>query len=244
MWILHPSYYNDTIHNTLQQLPYPEYTQDLFLSVTEGLMPLLLTLAFLYSASSIVKVQYDSCRVNANFILAYAPWSFASCFVWEVLRPSPVPFAYAVCIASTILWTGRFSFELYAEICVNTTAVEQSRSSVNHCTYFTDNNDSFQELVNEKHERLKESMKMMGLANWVHWLAWFTKNFIFLLISVIIITGVLKVQYSTVCSILLTLVIFTSSIKFYANYVSQQESVLRTDISKNSSRWLLLWCWE
>ena len=48
------------------------------------------------------------------------------------------------------------------------------------------------ELVHEKERRLKESMKMMGLANWVHWSAWFTRCFLFLLISVIIITLIFK----------------------------------------------------
>ncbi|XP_078344110.1 phospholipid-transporting ATPase ABCA3-like [Oculina patagonica] len=49
------------------------------------------------------------------------------------------------------------------------------------------------ELVFEKQNRLKESMKMMGLANWVHWCAWFTKNLLFLLISGILFVIVLKV---------------------------------------------------
>ena len=48
-------------------------------------------------------------------------------------------------------------------------------------------------LVQEKERRLKESMKMMGLANWVHWSAWFTKCFLFLLITVAIITIIFKV---------------------------------------------------
>ena len=30
----------------------------------------------------------------------------------------------------------------------------------------------------------QESMKMMGLSNWLHWLAWFVKYFVFILISV------------------------------------------------------------
>ena len=50
-----------------------------------------------------------------------------------------------------------------------------------------------QELVFEKQQRLKESMKMMGLANWIHWLAWFTKNLLFLLVAIIIATAFLKV---------------------------------------------------
>ena len=52
----------------------------------------------------------------------------------------------------------------------------------------------FQELVAEKQYRLKESMKMMGLSNWLHWLAWFIKNFIFLMISTILITILVKVS--------------------------------------------------
>lgn len=50
-----------------------------------------------------------------------------------------------------------------------------------------------QELVMEKQYRLKESMKMMGLANWIHWLAWFLKNFFFLLISSVLLSILLKV---------------------------------------------------
>ncbi|XP_071943840.1 phospholipid-transporting ATPase ABCA3-like [Antedon mediterranea] len=40
----------------------------------------------------------------------------------------------------------------------------------------------------EKEKRLKESMKMMGLSNWVHWLAWFVKYLIYLIITVAIMT--------------------------------------------------------
>jgi ATP-binding cassette, subfamily A (ABC1), member 3 len=39
-------------------------------------------------------------------------------------------------------------------------------------------------LVIEKEKRLKESMKMMGLKNWLHWLAWFIKSFLWLALSV------------------------------------------------------------
>ncbi|XP_070561206.1 phospholipid-transporting ATPase ABCA3-like isoform X2 [Ptychodera flava] len=48
------------------------------------------------------------------------------------------------------------------------------------------------ELVLEKHDRLKESMKMMGMTNEVHWLAWFTKSFVFSVIIVGCIVVVLK----------------------------------------------------
>ncbi|XP_077979982.1 phospholipid-transporting ATPase ABCA3-like isoform X2 [Glandiceps talaboti] len=48
------------------------------------------------------------------------------------------------------------------------------------------------DIVYEKEKKLKESMKMMGLANWLHWLAWFIRYFILLVISL------------TVCTILFT----------------------------------------
>lgn len=50
-------------------------------------------------------------------------------------------------------------------------------------------------IVHEKERRLKESMKMMGLPNWLHWSAWFTKSFVFLLISTIFITIFFKVRH-------------------------------------------------
>ena len=50
----------------------------------------------------------------------------------------------------------------------------------------------------EKQNRLKESMKMMGLANWIHWCAWFIKNLLFLLISVVVMVIVLKVKFRIV----------------------------------------------
>lgn len=44
------------------------------------------------------------------------------------------------------------------------------------------------DVVHEKERKLKESMKMMGLNSWLHWVAWFTKYFIFLLITSAIMT--------------------------------------------------------
>jgi ATP-binding cassette subfamily A (ABC1) protein 3 len=49
-------------------------------------------------------------------------------------------------------------------------------------------------LVLEKERRLKESMKMMGLKDWLHWFAWFLKSLLWLAISVAIITGFLCVK--------------------------------------------------
>jgi ATP-binding cassette subfamily A (ABC1) protein 3 len=49
-------------------------------------------------------------------------------------------------------------------------------------------------LVLEKERRLKESMKMMGLKDWLHWFAWFLKSLLWLAISVAIITCFLCVK--------------------------------------------------
>ncbi|XP_059176012.1 phospholipid-transporting ATPase ABCA3-like [Physella acuta] len=44
------------------------------------------------------------------------------------------------------------------------------------------------DIVLEKERKLKESMKMMGINNWLHWVAWFTKYILFLLICISIKT--------------------------------------------------------
>jgi len=56
--------------------------------------------------------------------------------------------------------------------------------------------------VNGKYLRLsmfvpfnyQESMKMMGLPNWLHWTAWFVKSLVFILITIMLITFMLKVK--------------------------------------------------
>ena len=50
------------------------------------------------------------------------------------------------------------------------------------------------ELVLEKETRLRESMKMMGLSGWILWLTWYLKQFLFLMIAVIIMTILMKVS--------------------------------------------------
>lgn len=47
----------------------------------------------------------------------------------------------------------------------------------------------------EKEKQLKESMKIMGLPNWLHWAAWFVKTYILLLISIILMTIIVKVMW-------------------------------------------------
>ncbi|PIK54928.1 putative ATP-binding cassette sub-family A member 3 [Apostichopus japonicus] len=43
-------------------------------------------------------------------------------------------------------------------------------------------------VTHEKEKRLKESMKMMGLSNWIHWTAWFLKSLIYCFIVMILMS--------------------------------------------------------
>lgn len=46
-------------------------------------------------------------------------------------------------------------------------------------------------IVTEKETRIKEAMLMMGLPNWINWLAWFIKSFLFMMVSMVLVTGLL-----------------------------------------------------
>ncbi|KAJ2946031.1 hypothetical protein O0L34_g4949 [Tuta absoluta] len=52
-------------------------------------------------------------------------------------------------------------------------------------------------IVVEKEMQLKETMKIMGLPTWLHWTAWFCKQFIYLLIAAVLIVIILKVNMFT-----------------------------------------------
>ena len=52
-----------------------------------------------------------------------------------------------------------------------------------------------QELVLEKETRIRETMKIMGLSNWVLWTTWFLKQLLFYLLPIIFMTILLKVRY-------------------------------------------------
>ncbi|CAG7726830.1 unnamed protein product, partial [Allacma fusca] len=100
-------------------------------------------------------------------------------------------------------------------------------------------------IVVEKEKRLKESMKMMGLPNYLHWSAWFTKSFMFLVISAIFMTTLLKVKFTDGLAIItygsgtvlfafllsylfctITLAFLISSLFSKANYASTVAGVL------------------
>ena len=68
-------------------------------------------------------------------------------------------------------------------------------SNVNECDLF-----ELQELVLEKETRIRETMLMMGLKQWVLWSTWYLKQFLFLLFSIVVITVLVKVSLSTICA--------------------------------------------
>ena len=45
----------------------------------------------------------------------------------------------------------------------------------------------------EKESRIRETMKMMGLSNWILWTTWFAKQLLFYLVPLIIMSILLKV---------------------------------------------------
>lgn len=49
----------------------------------------------------------------------------------------------------------------------------------------------------EKELQLKETMKIMGLPSYMHWIAWFTKCMLFQLIIISILTGMFKITFSS-----------------------------------------------
>ena len=44
-------------------------------------------------------------------------------------------------------------------------------------------------------DRWQESMKMMGMPGWIHWMAWWAKSFIQLLVSICIMLMLLMVDW-------------------------------------------------
>ncbi|KGL97456.1 ATP-binding cassette sub-family A member 2, partial [Charadrius vociferus] len=81
-----------------------------------------------------------------------------------------------------------------------------------------------QHIVTEKEHRLKEVMKMMGLNNAVHWVAWFITGFIQLSISVTALTAILKygkvLMHSDVLIIWLFLAIYAVATIMFCFLVS------------------------
>ncbi|KAL3869286.1 hypothetical protein ACJMK2_041989, partial [Sinanodonta woodiana] len=79
-------------------------------------------------------------------------------------------------------------------------------------------------IVYEKENRLKEVMKIMGLGNLVHWVAWFINAFVMMLLTVIILVLILKggkvLEKSDPSVVLLFMVVFSISTIFQCFLIS------------------------
>ena len=53
-------------------------------------------------------------------------------------------------------------------------------------------------IVYEKEKRLKEVMRMMGLGNGVHWLAWFINAFVVMMFTMGLLVVLLTVSHNTI----------------------------------------------
>ncbi|XP_053608124.1 phospholipid-transporting ATPase ABCA1-like [Plodia interpunctella] len=52
-------------------------------------------------------------------------------------------------------------------------------------------------ITGEKEMQLKETLKIMGVPTWIHWLSWFLKQFLFLLIASVLVVIIMKVNWFT-----------------------------------------------
>eukprot|EP00052_Salpingoeca_macrocollata_P025254 m.229564 g.229564 ORF g.229564 m.229564 type:complete len:1857 (+) comp22401_c4_seq1:3439-9009(+) len=79
-------------------------------------------------------------------------------------------------------------------------------------------------IVLEKERRLKEALKMMGLAGWIHWFSWFLKSAVFLFITVVIIVIIFQLgqlaKHSANGYIFLLLWFFSLSLIFFCFAIS------------------------
>ncbi|XP_013413247.1 ATP-binding cassette sub-family A member 3 [Lingula anatina] len=58
------------------------------------------------------------------------------------------------------------------------------------------------QIVYEKEKRLKEYMRMMGTSNWLYWMTWFLKCFIYILVAVAIMTVLFSLKVNSGFSVL------------------------------------------
>ncbi|KAG1651994.1 ATP-binding cassette sub-family A member 3 [Nymphon striatum] len=77
-------------------------------------------------------------------------------------------------------------------------------------------------IVHEKEKKLKESMKMMGMSNWLHWAARFVRDFGLLFISTIIMTVIVSqtLPKSSFLSLLIFFTVVTINIITFAYFIS------------------------
>ena len=68
-------------------------------------------------------------------------------------------------------------------------------------------------IVYEKERRLKEIMKIMGLGNGVHWVAWFINAFVMMFATILLLILLLKVSFHY--SFLMTVIFMNAKMYMY-----------------------------
>ncbi|XP_046856240.1 phospholipid-transporting ATPase ABCA3-like [Xenia sp. Carnegie-2017] len=52
-------------------------------------------------------------------------------------------------------------------------------------------------IVYEKEQQLKETLKIIGVNNWLHWVAWFIQSFLICLVAVVIMTLLFTIKFNS-----------------------------------------------
>lgn len=84
--------------------------------------------------------------------------------------------------------------------------------------------NSVRYIANEKEKQLKETMKIMGLSNWMHHLCWFFRSMIMLLIPIVIIAVVLTVAtFITLFYIKIIQIIYESYLPMNFRHIASEQ---------------------
>ena len=157
---------------SLQRMPFPPTAYNRFLSILGFVLGLLVVISFLYTAATITKVTKFICTNSFSLKLSS---SLKFSFIEQLLG------VHGGLVGRLILSRSISIMSCATFMYVYCTYV------LYICVY------NVQELVLEKDSRIRESMLMMGLRQWVLWASWFIKQLLFMLIWVIAYTIFFKV---------------------------------------------------
>ncbi|KYB28525.1 ATP-binding cassette sub-family A member 3-like Protein [Tribolium castaneum] len=91
----------------------------------------------------------------------------------------------------------RFSYPKWSEDKFYSKKSETLTGFLLVCAFTYTVNNLAKDITTEKEKQLKESMKVMGLPGWLHWLAWFLRGLLLTLVTVILMTVLLKIAFTS-----------------------------------------------
>ncbi|KAK4877002.1 hypothetical protein RN001_009508 [Aquatica leii] len=108
-------------------------------------------------------------------------------------------------------------------------------------------------IITEKEKQLKETMKIMGLPNWLHWTAWFCKSFITIFISIVLMVMLMTIKwypnsdytiftYSHPLLLFIVLSLFTFATITFSFAISSLSSKANVGAAIAGIGWFLLFC--